>query len=217
MVDAAQLASARLQQVQSTVESRLQTISAATGRKFSLYFERAVQRAEPQVVTAEPQIEQTAADPLMSSGSRITQTGRSEIDELILQASERYGVSAGLIDALMWAESGYRAEAVSPKGAMGLMQLMPATAAGLGVEDPFDPGQNVDGGVRLLAALLEKYNGDAKMAVAAYNCGAAGLNKRGITALDSEQQLALLPAETRTHLERIEAYLRENYSQAASL
>ena len=90
--------------------------------------------------------------------------------ELFNTAGARYGVSPALLAAVAKQESGFRPDAVSPAGARGLMQLMPATAQGLGVTDPFDPAQAVDGAARLLDTLLERF-GRTDLALAAYNAG----------------------------------------------
>jgi soluble lytic murein transglycosylase-like protein len=89
----------------------------------------------------------------------------------IAEASERYAVPEGLIRAVIRVESGFDRRAVSPKGAQGLMQLMPETAAILGVRDPFDARQNIHGGTRHLRALMERFRHDVRLAVAAYNAG----------------------------------------------
>jgi soluble lytic murein transglycosylase-like protein len=89
----------------------------------------------------------------------------------IAEASQRYAVPARLIWAVIRVESGFDHRAVSRKGARGLMQLMPETAAILGVRDPFDPRQNIHGGTRHLRALLEHFRHDVRLAVAAYNAG----------------------------------------------
>jgi soluble lytic murein transglycosylase-like protein len=89
---------------------------------------------------------------------------------LVHDAARRYGLDAGLLESLVRAESGGDPRAVSPKGAMGLTQLMPATARELGVTNPFDPAQNIDGGARYLRAMLDRF-GDLRRALAAYNFG----------------------------------------------
>lgn len=80
-------------------------------------------------------------------------------------------VPASLVDAVIQVESNYDPKAVSPKGAMGLMQLMPETVGSLGISDPFNPAENIKGGVSILQRLLQKYQGDYKKALAAYNAG----------------------------------------------
>ena len=96
---------------------------------------------------------------------------RQIIDRSILQAAEKYDLPPALIRGVVRAESNYRVTAVSPAGAQGLMQLMPATAQELGVEDPFDITQNIDGGARYLRQMLDLFDGDVRHALAAYNAG----------------------------------------------
>jgi soluble lytic murein transglycosylase-like protein len=91
---------------------------------------------------------------------------------IIQQAGRRHGVEAALIQAIIMAESSYNPRAVSNRGAAGLMQLMPATAASMGVKDKFDPEHNIDGGVRYFKRMLVRFDGDTRLALAAYNAGA---------------------------------------------
>jgi soluble lytic murein transglycosylase-like protein len=92
-------------------------------------------------------------------------------------AARRHGLDPELVIAVVSVESGFRPQAVSPKGAQGLMQLMPRTAESLGVVDAFDPEQNLDGGVRHLGQLLAQYNGDVERALAAYNAGEGAVHR----------------------------------------
>lgn len=90
---------------------------------------------------------------------------------IILQEASRHEVDPALVKAIIMAESGYNPNAVSKKGAKGLMQLMPSTAQALGVEDAFNPEQNISGGVRYFKQLVNRFDGDVKLALAAYNAG----------------------------------------------
>jgi len=99
------------------------------------------------------------------------------LPEHIAKAGFESGIDPDFIHSVVQAESGYNPKAVSPKGAQGLMQLMPATAARLGVRDAFDPADNLDGGSRYLRELLLRYNGDALKALAAYNAGPESVEK----------------------------------------
>ncbi len=98
-------------------------------------------------------------------------TGNPYYDDLVKKAAAKYGVDPHLVFALMRQESGFHSRAVSNKGASGLMQLMPATARRFGVQNIFDPVQNIDGGTRYLRFLLDMFNGDVKLALAGYNAG----------------------------------------------
>ena len=102
-----------------------------------------------------------------------------ELEKLIEQNAKQEGVKADLIRAVINQESGNRPCAVSSKGAQGLMQLMPSTAAQFGVGDPFDPKQNVEAGTKLLKQLLAKYNGDVALTLAAYNAGPGQVDRDG--------------------------------------
>src|SRR5271166_2340805 len=101
---------------------------------------------------------------------RVSQNSQS-LPELVNTASGRYHLDPDLVNSVIHAESGFNPNAVSPKGAQGLMQLMPRTAGQLGVTDALDPRANVDGGTRYLRELLERYNFDLIKALAAYNAG----------------------------------------------
>jgi soluble lytic murein transglycosylase-like protein len=123
----------------------------------------------------------------------------AEYDQIISNCAAKYGVNPCLIKAVIHAESGYNPNAVSSKGASGLMQLMPGTARSLKVSNSFDPKDNVEGGVKYLRFLLDTFRGDVSLAVAAYN---AGLNKvaryGGIPPYN----------ETRTYVNRVLSYMQ---------
>jgi soluble lytic murein transglycosylase-like protein len=104
---------------------------------------------------------------------------KEELERLAHEAAERHKVDPALVKAVIEAESNWNPGAVSSKGAQGLMQLIPGTAESLGVQDAFDPEQNVEGGVRHLRSLLEKYDGDLDKALAAYNAGAGAVDRAG--------------------------------------
>lgn len=100
-------------------------------------------------------------------------------EDIFNQVSAQTGVSAQLLKAVAQAESGCRSDAVSSCGAVGVMQLMPATAKAYGVTDPFDAYENISGGAKLLSDLLEKYNGNVTLSLAAYNAGSGNVSKYG--------------------------------------
>ncbi len=119
------------------------------------------------------------ADPNYATLARGYRVSAAEIDSAIDQAASKHGVDANLVRALVKVESNFNPYAVSNKGAMGLMQLMPRTASGLSVSNPFDPQQNVDAGVRHLKQLLNNFGGDVRLSLAAYNAGEGAVKRNG--------------------------------------
>jgi soluble lytic murein transglycosylase-like protein len=112
----------------------------------------------------------------------------SAFDGLIIEAAKRHNLDPALLKAVVHVESRFTPEAVSSRGAKGLMQLMDATASRLGVEDPFDPVQNIDGGAQYLRQLLQRYAGDVTMALAAYNAGPGAVERWGGVPPNAETQ-----------------------------
>jgi soluble lytic murein transglycosylase-like protein len=128
-----------------------------------------------------------------------SETSKGGFDGIISKASEVHGVDPALIRSVIKAESGFNPGSTSPKGAMGLMQLMPGTAKDLGVRNPYDPYENIMGGTKYLRKLLDRYNGDTNKALAAYNWGAGNV----------EKYPGRLPDETRNYISRINSYYQD--------
>lgn len=152
----------------------------------------------------QPQPEMTGPTPdSVPSLSKDRQKGQ-EFDEIIQKAADQFGLEPALVKAVISIESRGNPQAVSPAGAQGLMQLMPKTAADLGVTDPFDPAQNIKAGTRYLSQLLDRYQGNLKLALAAYNWGMGNVEKNS----------QALPKETRNYIVQVEkqyqAYLNSS-------
>lgn len=114
-----------------------------------------------------------------SSSQLVNVPQKGEIARLIRQHARHQGLNPRLVQAVVQVESGYNPKALSSKGAMGLMQLMPDTAAELGVKNPYDPDENIRGGVRYLKQQLRRFSGDLGLALAAYNAGPGAVQRHG--------------------------------------
>ena len=139
-----------------------------------------------------------------NSTSSVTVTSCPEdLASIFEEASVSYGVSKELLMSIARAESGFSSTAVSSAGAVGIMQLMPATAASLGVSNSYDPRENIMGGAKLISQLLTKYNGDTSLALAAYNSGSANVDKYG----------GIPPfAETQNYVQKVLNYLNGSFT-----
>ncbi|MDQ0493087.1 soluble lytic murein transglycosylase-like protein [Paenibacillus brasilensis] len=153
-----------------------------------------------------------AVYPAPSSTASDGPTKPTAYDDLINEASQKYGVPVALIKAVIDTESSFNPSVTSSAGAKGLMQLMDATAQGLGVSDPYDPAQNIDAGVRYLSYQIKRFNGQENMALAAYNAGPGRVQRLGVST--DEQLMAMLdklPLETQKYITKIQN-AREKYT-----
>ena len=173
-----------------------------TGDKYRLQLSGGwVEASVADVVAIEPE-DDFAAIPVQPK----LQTGTS-VQDLVAAAASRYGVDAELITSVIAAESNFNPKAISPKNARGLMQLLPETAARLGVKDVFDPKENIDAGTRYLRELLETYHNNLTLALAAYNAGP-----------DRVQQYGSVPPfrETISYVRRVKNGYEKNKAAAAT-
>ena len=151
----------------------------------SIEKQRASVRSQVQNAQAAPPVDfftvpwPSAPAPVTPAQTDCAPLPAAELTPLIGASAAKHGVEARLVRAVIEKESGGRPCAVSARGAQGLMQIMPGTAAELKLEDPLDPGQNVDAGVRYLKLLLDRFKGDLKLALGAYNAGPGAVDKEG--------------------------------------
>jgi soluble lytic murein transglycosylase-like protein len=180
----------RWKPVPSPSPNALKAARSAAAEVHEFVSSQPLTRIDPSAVSASspkvnPNYQQLAQGHVVTSAA---------IDKAIQDAAAKHNVDPNLVRALVKVESNFNPSAVSRKGAMGLMQLMPTTARELKVTNPFDPAQNVDAGVRHLKGLLNNYNGDVSLSLAAYNAGQGAVQRnRGVPPF----------AETRNYVRRI--------------
>ena len=199
--------SLRLEMLNTTLslmgDQKLDSPQSFSFSRRSLVFQSALEsyRANQPVQTLPPQeleLSQPLPDAVEPTGGRSAALPPKHqwLEPIIAKASKRYGIDAGLIKAVIKAESGFNPNAVSTAGARGLMQLMPGTAKDLGVSNSFDPEQNIMAGTRFLRKLLNRYDGDIDSTLAAYNWGPGNVDKNPDR----------LPRETRNYLVRVKQF-----------
>jgi len=181
-----------------SAEAQIAKVASDDGR---LLFVNAEPPAALKLSTRKPRGIFLPAQVSFTGGSRpAVDLDRDGAEKMVMEAAERHSVDPALIRAVIETESNWNAGAISRKGAVGLMQLIPTTAQRFGVNDLYSPQQNVDAGVRYLKTLLERYNGNLEMALAAYNAGEGAVDRaHGIPRF----------RETRDYVQRVQsAYFR---------
>lgn len=161
--------------------------------------------AQPIEKASETQKASTVAEVVnaVTNQAQIVQSKKAgEYQGIVQKASQQYGVPVALINAVIKQESNFNHKAVSHAGAQGLMQLMPATARGYGVNNSFDAEQNIMGGTHFLSDLLKKYKGDVKLALAGYNAGPGNVAKYGNTIPPFK--------ETQNYVKKVFGYYNQN-------
>jgi len=160
----------------AAVASRVQELQALIQRPVG------TSTADPAAFAAQMQAAVTSSSPIASTASTSAPAaggGESAYDGLIQEAAQRHGIDPALLKGLIRQESNFDPDAGSPAGAQGLTQLMPGTAAALGVTDVHDPAQAIEGGAKYLAQQLQAFNGDESLALAAYNAGPGAVQRHG--------------------------------------
>lgn len=211
MIDVQSLYESKLSMARSLLESkRAQAFSSARG--FSTVYASAVKTGTPEFIRYRaPEPEEVQQEEPATAASDInaarayapTIGGSSEYDGLIQSMSAKYGVDSNLIKSVMKSESNFRPNAVSSAGAMGLMQLMPGTAGDMGVTDPYDPVQNIEGGVKYLGMMLKRFDGDVALALAAYNCGPRKVENLGVQSSANTEQFSRLAGNVQRYATRV--------------
>jgi len=182
--------------ISSTAQAQIASVTDVSGRRMFVNSEPSLVAKLAPAAASKPQpIYMTGEIAFMGKSRPAVSLDRDGIEKLVREASERHRVDPALVRAVIQTESNWNASAFSRKGAIGLMQLIPTTAQRFGANDAFNPQQNVDAGVRYLRTLLERYNGNLDLALAAYNAGEGAVDRaHGIPSF----------RETRNYVQRVQ-------------
>lgn len=211
-----------LKNISSSDSTSTQTTDSQSNEIFELLLQEIIQNsgATSSNITSQPLVNNNLGiSNNINNSTQVNNSGASnstsasngnEIDNAIQLASQKYGVDDAFIKAMVKQESGFHSNAVSPAGAVGLMQLMPKTAASLGVKNPFDVLENIDGGTKYIKKLMDSFGGNKELALSAYNGGISRMNKRGVNTVD---KINNMPSETQNYVAKVmKSY--ESYKKA---
>ncbi len=160
-----------------SIEQQFQSLSSLAAPELDGDFQSILNSQMADKTSEVDDVQDKIFSPISAAGSK--KLSNTELDSIIDRYSSQNGLDSDFVKALIKQESGFRSTAKSHCGAMGLMQLMPATASSLGVHNAFDPEQNVAGGTKYLKGLLDRFDGNKELALAAYNAGPGAVKKYG--------------------------------------
>ena len=187
---------------QAAVRARAAAAAVDTNKDFSTVLDEA-----SQTLASENDTSSNTSAAVVSPQATTASYSSDELETIFEDAANTYGVSSNLLKSIAKAESGFNASAISSAGAIGIMQLMPATAASLGVTNSYDAKENIMGGAKYISQLLSQYSGNISLALAAYNAGSANVDKYG----------GIPPfTETQTYVQKVLSYMNGAVSVASS-
>ena len=192
-------------EAQETESSEKPSGEAASSQKSDSVYKDPVTGKEVVYVDVAKNNTSTEKTSSSSNTTPVDAMKKTKYDEYFKKAAKMYGVSESLLKAIAKAESNFNPNDVSSAGAIGIMQLMPETAKGLGVKNPYDPEQNIMGGAKCIAQKLKEFNGDVRLALAAYNAGSGAVKRNGG-----------VPSYCKSYISKVLSY-KEAYETAAAV